>query len=68
MKSLGLDTIHFRILTVARLRFSNVLGRFFRLKNLFHSSIFAAKTRVGSCISQREVAFQSGQLQKTSPL
>jgi hypothetical protein len=32
MKPLGLDAIHFRILTIVRLCFSNVLGRFFRLK------------------------------------
>jgi hypothetical protein len=32
MKSLGLDAIHFRILTIVRVRFSKVLGRFFRLK------------------------------------
>jgi hypothetical protein len=32
MKSLGLDAIHFRILTIARLRFSNFLGRFFSSK------------------------------------
>jgi hypothetical protein len=32
MKSLGLDAIHFRIQTLFRLRFSNVLGRFFSLK------------------------------------
>jgi hypothetical protein len=63
MKSLGLDAIHFLILTIVRLRFSNVLGRFFRLK-LFHSSVFARRenqsTRAGSCVSQRTVAFQSG--------
>jgi hypothetical protein len=32
MKYLELDAIHFRILTIVRLCFSNVLGRFFRLK------------------------------------
>jgi hypothetical protein len=32
MKSLGLDAIHFCILTIVRLCFSNVFGRFFRLK------------------------------------
>jgi hypothetical protein len=32
MKSLGLDAIHFRIPTIVRLCFSNVFGRFFRLK------------------------------------
>jgi hypothetical protein len=32
MKPLGLDAIHFRILTIVRLCFSNVFGRFFRLK------------------------------------
>jgi hypothetical protein len=32
MKSLGLHAIHFRILTIVRLCFSNVFGRFFRLK------------------------------------
>ena len=32
MKSLGLDGIRFRILTIVRLCFSNVFGRFFCLK------------------------------------
>jgi hypothetical protein len=32
MGSLGLYAIHFRILIIVRLCFSNVLGRFFRLK------------------------------------
>ena len=35
---------------------------------MFHSSVFGAKTRAGSCISQRAVAFQSGPDEKTDPL
>jgi hypothetical protein len=66
MKPLGLDAIHFRILTIVRLCFSNVFSIFFRLKN-FHCSFFAAKTRAGSCISQRAVAFQSGPDAKNRP-
>ena len=33
---------------------------------MFHSSVFGAKTRAGSCISQRAVAFHSGQLHFTA--
>ena len=64
--ALGLDTIHFRILTIARLRFSNVLGWFFRLKSVSLLG-FAAKTRAGSCISPRAVAFQSKPDAKNRP-
>ena len=35
MKSLGLDAIHFRILTINRLCFSNVFGKIFSFKNCF---------------------------------
>ena len=59
MKSLGLDAIHFRILTIVKLRFSNGLGRLFRLKivsllgfcreNQSGQLHFTA----GSCVSER---------------
>jgi hypothetical protein len=59
MKSLGLDAIHFRILTIIKLCFSNVLGRFVRLKivsllgfwreNQSGQFYFTA----GSCVSER---------------
>jgi hypothetical protein len=66
MKPLGLYAIHFRILTIVRLCFSNVFGRFFRLKIVSLLS-FAAKTRPGSFISQRAVAFKSGPDAKKRP-
>jgi hypothetical protein len=55
MKPLGLDAIHFRILTIVRLCFSNVFGRFFRLKIVSLLSFLARKP-------ERAVAFHSGQL------
>jgi hypothetical protein len=80
IKSLGLDVILFRILTIVRLRFSNVLGRFFSFKNCFTPRVLARKPEravafhsgqlhftAGSCISQRAVAFQSGPDAKNRP-
>jgi hypothetical protein len=64
MKSLGLDAIHFRVLTIARLRFSNVLGRFFRLKiveTIFHSNHAVA-------FHSGQLRFRAGRMQKTGPL
>jgi hypothetical protein len=62
MTSLGLDTIHFRILTIVRLCFSIVFGRLFRLKIVsllsFSLTLFP---------SQRAVAFQSGPDAKNRP-
>ena len=55
MKSLGLEAIHFRILTIVRLCFSKVLGRYFRFKNCFTPRFSARKL-------ERAVAFHSGQL------
>jgi hypothetical protein len=67
MKSLGLDAINFRILTIARLRFSKILGRFFRLK-IVSLHCFCRENQsgqlhftAGSCVSE-------GELQKTGPL
>jgi hypothetical protein len=60
MKSLGLDAFHFRILTVVRLYFSNVLGRFFRSKIV---------SLLGFCRENQSghaVAFQSGPNAKTT--
>ena len=57
MKPLGLDVIHFRILTIVRLCFANVFGRFFRLKIV---SLLSFWRENHSCISQRAVAFQRG--------
>ena len=54
IKSLGLDVILFRILTIVRLCFSNVLGRFFSFKNCFTPRVLARKP-------ERAVAFHSGQ-------
>ena len=59
MKSLGLDAIHFRILTIVRLCFSNVFSRFFRLKIVSLLGFWR--------ISQRAVAFQSGSDAKNRP-
>jgi hypothetical protein len=59
MKSLGLDAIHFRILTIVRLCFSNVFSRFFRLKIVSLLGFWR--------ISQRAVAFQSGPDAKNRP-
>jgi hypothetical protein len=57
MKPLGLDAIHFRILTIVRLCFSNVLGRFFRLKIISLSNYFHASGQLhftaSSCVSER---------------
>ena len=56
MKSLGLDAIHFRILTIVRLCFSNVLGSLkivlllgFWRENQSGQLHFTA----GSCVSER---------------
>jgi hypothetical protein len=65
-KSLGLDAIHFRILTIVRLRFSNFLAYFFRLK-IVSLLIFCRENQSGSCISQQAVAFQSGPDAKNRP-
>ena len=61
MKSLGLDVIHFRIFTIVRLRFSNVLGRFFRLK-IVSLLDFCRENQSG------QLRFRAGWMQKTSPL
>ena len=66
MKSLGLDVIHFCILTIVRLCFANVFGRFFLLKIVSLLS-FWRKNQTGSCITQRAVAFQSGPDAKNRP-
>jgi hypothetical protein len=47
-------------LSLYRQRFSNVLGRIFRIK-------IVSLTRAGNCISQRAVAFQSGPDAKNRP-
>jgi hypothetical protein len=46
MKSLELDAIHFRILTIVRLN----LGRFLKL---FHSSVLARKSELTGCASEQ---------------
>jgi hypothetical protein len=58
MKSSGLEAIHFRILTIAILRFSDVLGRFFCLK-IVSPLIFCRENlrgplhlREGMCVSE----------------
>jgi hypothetical protein len=59
MKSLGLDAIHFRILTIIRLCFSNVLGRFVRLKIVSLLGFWRENQSgqlhftAGSCVSER---------------
>jgi hypothetical protein len=59
MKPLGLDAIHFRILTIVRLCFSNVFGRFFRLKIVSLLSFWRENQSgqlhftAGSCVSER---------------
>jgi hypothetical protein len=61
MKSLGLDAIHFRILTIILgYVFQTFLADFFRFKNCFTPQFLARKPGAGSCVSQRAVAFQSG--------
>jgi hypothetical protein len=59
MKSLGLDAIHFRILTIVRLCFTNVFGRFFRLKIVSLLGFWRENQSgqlhftAGSCVSER---------------
>jgi hypothetical protein len=59
MKSLGLDAIHFCILTIARLCFTNVFGRFFRLKIVSLLSFCLENQsgqlhfNAGCCVSER---------------
>jgi hypothetical protein len=56
MKSLGHDAIHFRILTIVRLCFSNVFSRLFRLKLLgFWRENQSGQLHftAGSCVSEQ---------------
>jgi hypothetical protein len=59
MKSLGLDAIHFRILTIVKQCFSNVFGRFCRLKIVSLLSFWRENesgqlhSTAGSCVSER---------------
>jgi hypothetical protein len=59
MKSLGLDVIHFRILTMVKLCFSNVFGRLFRLKIVSLLGFWRENQSgqlhftAGSCVSER---------------
>jgi hypothetical protein len=59
MKSLGLDVIYFRILTIVRLCFSNISGRFFRLKIVSFLGFWRKNQSgqlhftAGSCVSER---------------
>jgi hypothetical protein len=70
-KSLGLDAIHFRILTIVSwLRFLNVLGRFFYLKIVSLLGFWRGNRK-----SERVVDFHSGlslfraeRMQKTGQL
>ena len=61
MKPLGLDAIHFRILTIVRLCFSNIFGRFFRLKIVSLLSLWREN-------QSGQLRFRAGRMQKTGPL